>query len=150
LFSLKFLWSFSGNGILLRLTFSCVFIIKSVCHFSNQLTIESHLQPYDQMPPSTPIRQPKRKREAEGESPEEQCGSPQKNTPQEAGESEYVTCPCGSRIKRKGFQRHTLAKKHWDHWFSQNSWKDNAQHRDVLLHKAALAEMGIVQNYWHL
>jgi hypothetical protein len=72
------------------------------------------------------------------------------DTPQQPEDSEYMTCPCGSRIKRKGFRHHTNTKKHMDHWLSQNTWRDSGQRQELLLHKARLADAGIVLNYWHI
>jgi hypothetical protein len=60
------------------------------------------------MPSSAVSRQSKRERE-------EHLKRVHNGTPRVAGDSEYMTCTCGSTIKKKYFWRHFYSRKHIDY-----------------------------------
>ena len=94
------------------------------------------------MPPSAPSRQTKRKRDASGGSGEEEHREPvRNNAPQQAGDSEYMTCTCGSTIKKKYYWRHFYSEKHMKYLIPvlirEAKEKDAQREKELRLQRAA-------------
>ena len=93
------------------------------------------------MPSSAVSRQSKREREESGECPEEHLKQGHNGTPQVARDNEYMTCTCGSTIKRKGFKRHFYTHKHIDYLIpvleKEAKEKEEAEENERRLQRAA-------------
>jgi hypothetical protein len=95
--------------------------ITNRCHNSNAFSFHRPLITFSfptihkQMPPSVQSRQPKRKRATSEETDDEHLEPVHNDTPKKAENSEYMTCTCGSIIKKIYFWRHFHTRKHLDY-----------------------------------